>query len=49
MWLDDQHGVYRTAQPRHPPVCSSGGTPGEHVMPGWNRLAGSVGAVSRLS
>ena len=26
-------GVYRTAQPRHPPARGGGGTPGEHIMP----------------
>ena len=49
MWLDHQYRLCRTAQPRHPPVRGGDRASGQYPVPGRSGLAGSVGAVPRLS
>ena len=49
LWLDDQYGLCRAAQPRHPPARGGDRTPGQYAVPGRSGLAGSVGAVPGLS
>src|SRR4029453_4005677 len=49
MWLDDQYGVCRTAEPRHPPVRRGDRAPGQYPVSGRSGLAGSVGSVPGVS
>src|SRR2546425_10047688 len=49
MGLDDQHGVWRTAEPRPPPGRSGDRAPGQYPVSGRSGLAGSVGSVPGVS
>src|SRR5436309_13549453 len=39
MWVEDQHSVYRTPQPRPPPACGSHRSSGRHALQGRRRVA----------
>src|SRR5881628_1058733 len=49
MWVEDQHSVYRTPQPRPPPACGGHRASGRHALQGRRRVATSAVLIPDVS